>query len=143
MRFSVLLPTRNGGEFLANCIRSVLEQDHGDFELVISDNANTDATPAIIRGFAGDPRMRVVRQAEPIPVSENWTAALNASGGDFVLMMGDDDYLLPGALTRLDATLLRHGQPECIVYNGYSYVAPNAIAGNPASFWARKHFPYG
>ena len=42
MKFSVLLPTRNGGDFLKNTIRSMLEQDHDDFELVISDNANTD-----------------------------------------------------------------------------------------------------
>ena len=42
MKFSVLLPTRNGGDFLKNTIRSILEQDHDDFELVISDNANTD-----------------------------------------------------------------------------------------------------
>jgi len=49
MRFSVLLPTRNGGKFLESCIRSILEQDYNDFELVISDNANTDATPSIVR----------------------------------------------------------------------------------------------
>lgn len=143
MRFSVLLPTRNGGNFLDNCIRSILEQDHGDFELVISDNANTDATPDIIREFSGDSRLKVIHQATPIPVSENWTAALQASGGDYVLMMGDDDYLLPGTLRRLDEALMRHDDPDCILYNGYSYVAPNAISDNPASFWAQQHHHYG
>ena len=59
MRFSILLPTRNGGDFLQNCIRSILEQDHDDFELVISDNANTDATPEIIRQFKDDLRVVV------------------------------------------------------------------------------------
>jgi len=33
MRFSVLLPTRNGGALLSNCIASILEQDYDDFEL--------------------------------------------------------------------------------------------------------------
>ena len=42
MKFSVLISMRNGGDFLKNTIRSILEQDHDDFELVISDNANTD-----------------------------------------------------------------------------------------------------
>jgi glycosyltransferase involved in cell wall biosynthesis len=143
MRFSVLLPTRNGGNFLKNCIRSILEQDHNDFELVISDNANTDATPSIVRGFSGDPRLKVVRQTAPISVSENWTAAIQASCGDYVLMMGDDDYLLPGALRRLDEALARHDNPDCVLYNGYSYVAPNAIADDPTSYWAQEHFHYG
>lgn len=143
MKFSVLLPTRNGGNCLDNCIRSILEQDHSDFELVISDNANTDLTPDIVRGFSVDPRLKVIRQTAPIPVSENWTAALQASSGDYVLMMGDDDYLLPGALRRLNEALARHGEPDCVLYNGYSYVSPNAISDNPASYWAREHYHYG
>lgn len=143
MRFSILLPTRNGGNLLDHCIRSILEQDHGDFELVISDNANTDATPEIINSFSADPRLKAIRQDRPVSVSENWTAALQASSGDYVLMMGDDDYLLPDTLRRLDEALSRHGQPDCILYNGYSYVSPNAISGNPGSFWAPEHFHYG
>ena len=143
MRFSILLPTRNGDNFLDNCIRSILEQDHADFELIISDNANTDATPDIIRTFSSDPRLTVVHQKKPIPVSDNWTAALQASCGDYVLMMGDDDYLLPGALQQLDETLIRHSDPDCVLYNGYSYVTPNAIADNPESYWAREHYHYG
>lgn len=143
MRFSILLPTRNGGNFLDNCIRSIIEQDHDDFELVISDNANTDATPSIVRGFSGDPRLKVIRQTTPISVSENWTAALHASIGDYVLMMGDDDFLLPGTLRRLDEALARHGEPDCVLYNGYSYVSPDAISANPASYWAQEHHHYG
>jgi len=137
------LPTRNGGEFLENCILSILEQDHTDFELVISDNANTDATPTIIAKFADDPRVTTVRQSVTLSVSENWTAALLASKGDYVLMMGDDDYLLPGALGRLDKVLGQYKNPDCVIYNGYSYVAPRAIADNSASYWAPRHFGFG
>ena len=143
MRFSVLLPTRNGGAFLENCLRSVLEQDHSNFELVVSDNANSDNTPDILRTFAGDPRLRVLRQEQPLPVHENWTATIENSRGDYVLMMGDDDYLLPGTLTRLDEALKRHGDPDCILFNGYSYVAPDTIGGSTPSYWAPYHFTYG
>lgn len=142
MKFSILLPTRNGGDFLDNCIHSILDQDHDDFELVISDNANTDATPDIISKYIADPRLKVVRQDSPISVSENWTEALHASGGDYILMMGDDDYLLPGTLRCLDEVLARHSEPDCILYNGYSYVSPNSISDNPGSFWAREHFHF-
>lgn len=143
MRFSILLPTRNGGNYLADCIASILEQDHPDFELVISDNANTDATADVVRRFVGDPRVTVVRQDTPISVARNWTAALHASHGEYVLMMGDDDYLLPGALCAIDRILSRHGDPECVLYNGYSYVTPEAISGNAQSFWSTHHFQYG
>jgi glycosyltransferase involved in cell wall biosynthesis len=143
MRFSVLLPTRNGGALLPNCIASILEQDYEDFELVVSDNANTDATPDILRHLAGHPRLRVITQAHVLPVAANWTAALQASSGDYILMMGDDDYLLPGALRRLHAVIEAYRQPECILFNGFSYVAPSAISADPVSYWAQQHFSYG
>jgi len=143
MRFSVLLPTRNGAEFLGNCIRSILEQDYDDFELVISDNANTDSTADVIGVFLTDSRIKVVHQDSLIPVSDNWTAALHASAGEYVLMMGDDDYLLQGTLKRLDSVLKKHNEPDCILYNGYSYVSPKAISGNLGSFWSRDHFKFG
>lgn len=144
MRFSVLLPTRSGGKYVESCIRSILEQDYPDFELVVSDNANNDETPAIVaRYLALDHRMKSIRQETPVPVAQNWTAALEASAGDYILMMGDDDYLLPGALSRLDSGLRAHQQPDCVIYNGYSYVAPNAIAGNPVSLWSPWHHHFG
>jgi glycosyltransferase involved in cell wall biosynthesis len=143
MRFSVLLPTRNGGPFIENCIRSILEQDHGGFELVISDNANTDATPDVLRRFADDPRVRILRQDRVLPVAENWSATLNAASGEYILMMGDDDYLLPGSLTRLDRALEQHGNPSCVLFNGYSYVAPNSISGSETGYWSPSHFNFG
>ena len=142
MRFSVLLPTRNGGALLGDCIESVLEQNFDDFELVISDNANTDSTPDVIRRFAGDSRLKVVRQETVLPVTENWTAALRASSGEYVLLVGDDDYLLPDALRRLDEIIRRHRNPDCVLYNGYFYVSPTAVATDPTSYW-RPHFDYG
>ena len=38
MKFSVLLPTRNGGKYLKSCIESVLSQDYKDMELIVFDN---------------------------------------------------------------------------------------------------------
>jgi glycosyltransferase involved in cell wall biosynthesis len=143
MRFSVLLPTRNGGPFIENCIRSILEQDHSNFELVISDNANTDATPDVLRRVASDPRVRILRQDRVLPVAENWSATLNAASGDYILMMGDDDYLLPGGLTRLDRALIQHGDPSCVIFNGYSYVSPNSISGCESGYWSPTHFNFG
>ncbi|MBT9507350.1 glycosyltransferase family A protein [Rhodoferax sp.] len=143
MKFSVLLPTRNGGAFLENCIRSILEQGYEDMELVISDNANTDQTPQIIRQFISDPRVKTLRLEAPVSVTDNWNSALSASSGDYVLMMGDDDYLLPGYFSRMERLLDKYNQPDCVVHNAYSYVAPGSIADNQQSFYSEAHFQFG
>ena len=142
MRYSVLLPTRNGGKFLRGCIESILSQDHDDFELVISDNANTDETPAIVEQYRGDPRVRAIRLDEPVPVTDNWNAAYRASSGDYVLMMGDDDFLLPGYFRKMDALLERHAWPDCVLYNGFSFVAPGSVADDPRSYYSPYHFAF-
>jgi glycosyltransferase involved in cell wall biosynthesis len=140
MKFSVLLPTRNGGRFLRDCIASVLDQPYDDMELVVSDNANTDQTATVVASFSGDPRLRSIRLEEPVSVTENWRIALEASKGDYVLMIGDDDCLLPGYFTRLAGVIARFNEPECVVYNGYSYVFPDSIDGNLSSYYADPHF---
>ena len=142
MKYSVLLPTRNGEKFLANCIRSILEQEYDDFELVVSDNANTDGTPEVLRQFEGHPQLKIIRQEGLISVAENWTAALEASQGEYVLMMGDDDYLLPDFFSHMEKALRRYEEPDAILYNGYSYVHPMSIADNQTSFWNRRHYSY-
>lgn len=143
MKFSVLLPTRNGGSYLENCIRSILEQNYADMELIISDNANTDSTPQIVEMFVHDPRVKSLRIDRPVSVTDNWNNALRVSSGDYILMMGDDDYMLPRCLERIEEILERNKHPDCIVYNAYSYVAPDSINGNRQSFYSDNHFRFG
>jgi hypothetical protein len=143
MRYSVLLPTRNGGKYLRNCIESILSQDHDGFELVISDNANDDETPDIVAGYVNDPRVVAIRLDAPAPVTDNWNAAWHASSGDYILMMGDDDFLLPHYFRKMDALLDAHGAPDCVLYNAYSFVAPASISGDPRSFSSEHHFDFG
>jgi glycosyltransferase involved in cell wall biosynthesis len=142
-RYSILLPTRQGGPFLDRCVASILGQTNPDFELVVADNANDDATPEILRAWSGDPRLRVVRSETVLSVTDNWTAALEASRGRYVLMVGDDDLLLPGCLSELDRILDRHGSPECVTFNGYRYVAPESVGRQPTSYYADPYFHYG
>ena len=103
MKLSVLLPTRNGGALLHDCVKSVLDQSYEGMELVVSDNASADETRDVLASF-DDARLRVVRLDEPIPVTDNWNNALAESAGDYLLLIGDDDYLLPGYCERICCT---------------------------------------
>jgi glycosyltransferase involved in cell wall biosynthesis len=58
-RFKVLVSFRNPGTAFDNCIASLLEQDHGDFELIFIDNASTDESSR--RVPTDDPRVRLIR----------------------------------------------------------------------------------
>jgi glycosyltransferase involved in cell wall biosynthesis len=139
VRFSVLLPTRNGGPYLGDAVASVLDQ-RGDFELVVADNANTDETKTVLAASAADQRLRVIRSDEVVTVTENWLRALRAARGEYLLLIGDDDLLLPGFFDRVDALLGRYRYPDCLTINAFSYVAPGAFGPGAPAFWAPRHF---
>jgi glycosyltransferase involved in cell wall biosynthesis len=142
VRFSVLIPTRNGGEFLPDVLRSALSQN-GDFEVVVSDNANTDDTAQVLSSYADHERLVVVRSDKVLSVTENWMQALHAARGDYLLMIGDDDLLLPGFFGRMDAVLARHADPDCVTFNGYTYVAPGSFESEAPAYWSSQHFDLG
>jgi chlorobactene glucosyltransferase len=68
---SVLVPARNEeGRVPAECVRSILAQDYGNFEVVAVNDRSTDATGRILRSLASqDPRLRVLEGAE---TPEGW-----------------------------------------------------------------------
>ena len=142
MKLSVFLPTRNGGALLEDCLRSILEQDDTDFELVVSDNASDDRTPEILREWEGHPRLRTIRQPELVHVTENWTRALQACEGDYVLMMGDDDYLLPGALGRMRSLVEEWEHPDCLTFEGYGFAFPGALEEGSPAYYSKPLFPF-
>jgi Glycosyl transferase family 2/Macrocin-O-methyltransferase (TylF) len=106
---SVGLPVRDGADYLAEAIASVLAQDFEDFELIISDNASTDATPAICRAAAErDPRVRYVRHETLVNVAENFTRALEPATGRLFVWIAHDDTWRPTFLSECVRALEAH-----------------------------------
>ncbi|MEK6528494.1 MAG: glycosyltransferase family A protein, partial [Nitrospirota bacterium] len=119
------------------------DEPYQDMELVVSDNANTDETAEILKSYFGEPRLKVVRLTKPVSVTENWNSALLASKGDYVLMMGDDDGLLPGYFNRMEAILKKYNDPDCVTYNAYSYMAPYSIGQDKQSYYKDPFYFFG
>ena len=141
MKFSVLLPTRNGGKYLKSCIESVLSQDYKDMELIVFDNANTDNTAEVVNSYSNDKRLKYYRTDSVVDVTENWNNALKKSSGDYVLMMGDDDFILPGYFDTLDKIIKENDFPDGISYFGYSFIYPDAV-DNKEGYYSDPHYDY-
>ena len=141
MKFSVLLPTRNGGKYLKSCIESVLSQDYEDMELIVFDNANTDNTAEVVNSYSSDKRLKYFRTDSVVSVTDNWNNALKKSSGDYVLMIGDDDFLLPGYFDTLDKIIKENDFPDGISYFGYSFIYPDAV-DNKEGYYLDPHYDY-
>jgi glycosyltransferase involved in cell wall biosynthesis len=108
-RLSVGLPVYNGEKFIRAAIESILAQSFTDFELIISDNASTDATPAICQEYAErDSRIRVVQQTENRGGAWNFNHVFSLARGSYFKWAPCDDVIAPNYLERcveaLDST---------------------------------------
>src|SRR4029077_6387743 len=91
-RLSIGLPVYNSEIYVAQSIESLLGQTYEDFELIISDNASTDATPDICRGYAKhDSRVRYLRQPRNIGLAPNHNFVFSESRGELFKWAAADD----------------------------------------------------
>lgn len=91
-KISIGMPVYNGVKYIREALDSLLAQTFTDFELIISDNASTDATQSICEEYARrDPRIRYVRQAENKGALANFQFVLDQSRGEFFMWAAADD----------------------------------------------------
>ncbi|MFO0912490.1 MAG: glycosyltransferase family 2 protein [Pirellulales bacterium] len=93
---SLALPVYNGAAYVAQTIEHALGQTYGNIELVISDNASTDATPQICQEFAArDPRIRYQRADENHGAAWNFNRVIELSRGKYFAWVAADDLIAP------------------------------------------------
>lgn len=111
---SIGMPVCNGENYLRQALESVCSQTLTDLEIVISDNASTDATEAICREFAArDPRIRYVRQPRNLGAGPNYNFVFHASHGRYFKWAAHDDYMDPEAMAVCAAAL--EADPETVL----------------------------
>jgi glycosyltransferase involved in cell wall biosynthesis len=86
------LPVYNGCRHIKVAVESLLALNHGDFELLISDNCSTDGTSEICRELAArHPRVRYWRNDENIGVIKNFRLVLERAQGKYFMWAAHDD----------------------------------------------------
>ena len=98
MLFSILIPTYNNEKTIAKTIESALNQDYkGDYEIVIVNNASTDATLSVIESY-DDAKIKLITNPSTVHMYENHNICIENALGDYVVFCHSDDELMPEAL---------------------------------------------
>jgi hypothetical protein len=105
--FSVVIPTYNRSDLVAFAVESVLRQSFTELEVLVSDNGSTDDTAEVV-GRIADPRVRYVQTPVHGPIADSWEFARLQAKGSLIMMLSDDDALVPDALHRFVEESRRH-----------------------------------
>jgi glycosyltransferase involved in cell wall biosynthesis len=125
---SVLLAVHDDSRFLGAAVQSVLRQTVDDLELIVVDDASTDATPALLSAVQ-DPRLVVLTNDEQAGLASSLNRGLAQAGGRYFARLDADDVALPERLERQLERLGRRDQPAVV---GSAVLDVNA-AGRPGT----------
>ena len=113
-RFSIVLPVRNGGEYLKFCVASILAQTLADdFELIVLENGSIDGSTEWLASL-NDPRVRLYPADKPLSIEENWARVCQVPRAEFMTMIGHDDLLDADYLATMKALVEEH--PDAGLY---------------------------
>lgn len=108
---TVMMPNFNNAAYIGEAIESVQKQTWSDWELLIVDDASTDASPAIAAGF-GDERIRMLRLNENVGISPVRNRLLAEAHGRFVTSLDSDDLYWDSEKIESELQLVRTGSPN-------------------------------
>jgi len=111
---SIGLPMYNAERYLRASLDSLLTQTFFDFEVVVCDNASTDASVAIAEAYARcDRRVRLYRADRNRGLAWNWNRAFTLASGTYFKWAAADDVHLPHYLERTLAVL--RAEPDAVL----------------------------
>lgn len=131
---SIVMPVKNGAQYIADAIDSLLAQTFSDFELIVIDDGSTDQTAQIVKGYT-DSRVSLVSQ-ENQGVAKAANRGFALAKGKYITRHDHDDISLP---TRIEMQVqFLEAHPECGMVGSWAKIwtgeAPtNKMHCHPAS----------
>ena len=142
MIFSILIPSKNGEKDIDNCINSVLDQKFNNFEIIIGDNNNNEEFKNIISKYHKHENIKIITHKLDLPVTDSWQSCLDASTGDYIIMLGDDDCLLPKSLENIYSTIKDNNYPECLSFDGIGFYNKGVFFDVKSAAYSKQYFNY-
>lgn len=112
LKVSIVLLAFNQAEYIETALLSALNQDYSDLEILIGDDASTDATRSIIeRVLRSHPRAQIAKlfpSAQNLGLIGNWERLIWAATGDIIVAQAGDDVSLPQRTSRIVEIFSNH-----------------------------------
>jgi glycosyltransferase involved in cell wall biosynthesis len=90
------MPAYNGEKYIRRALDSLIAQDYENVELIISDNASTDATLQICEEYASrENRISIHKNPHNLGIEKNLKTVLELAQGEYFMWAAVDDYWLP------------------------------------------------
>lgn len=120
--FSIVLPARNGARYLKHTLRTILEQNFDDFEVILSDNSSEGQNEIreLVAGIDSD-KIKYHRTNRNLDLPDSFEYAYSKASGEYLFAIGADDGLLLHGLGTLASALNEVGPAADVMKYEYMY----------------------
>lgn len=125
-KLTICVPSRNRQRYFQETIRSHLANMRTDVEFVFADNSD-DASimNSFMEDVVADPRVKYLASGDRVyPMVENWDRCVEAATGEFICMIGDDDYVDVNVADLIIRSQVEHALIDVFVWNRLTYNWP-------------------
>lgn len=132
---SILIPAYNAQEWIADTVRSAMEQTWPNKEIIIVDDGSTDQTFAAAKQFASENVLVVTQANQGAAAARN--RAYSLSKGDYIQWLDADDLLAPDKIARQMEALLQCRNDRTLLSSAWGYFAyrPHRAQFSPTALW--------
>ena len=120
-KYSILIPTFNRRKYLEKTLETILDQNYTNYELIVSDSGSSDDTWEYLKKL-DYPHLKIIKPEKKLSEVENFEFIINQAKGEWIVLIGDDDGVLPEFFTNIDDIIKKHPDAEAISSrSGYYY----------------------
>lgn len=127
---SIVMPFYNAAPYLAEAVKSILDQTFSNFEFIVINDGSTDGSDKIIQSFA-DKRIKYILNPENKGLVYSLNKGLDAAEGSLIARMDADDISMPDRLERQFEYLRMHPEADLVA----TQVQLINEKGQPTGFW--------
>lgn len=106
---SIVMPSYNTEQYIAESITSVLKQTYSNWELLIVDDCSSDNTDTIVQPFLLDGRIRYIKTSKNSGAALSRNRALREAKGKWIAFLDSDDLWMPDKLQKQVSFMEKNG----------------------------------
>lgn len=118
-KVTIAIPVFNGGDLLKAALESALTQSYDNLEVLAVDDGSTDGSLQSLQELAGE-RLRLIIHERNQGIEAAWNSCLASATGQFLILLPQDDRLLPGAVQARVSHIQRN--PGFAIYFGPRWI---------------------
>jgi glycosyltransferase involved in cell wall biosynthesis len=122
-------------------LSTLVSQTYPHWTCAVFDNASTEPLREVIDAFS-DTRISYTRSDQFLPVTDSWNNAIDLARGEYILLIGDDDGLVPRALETIVEVVRVYENPDVIYSALYQFFHPGVAPWEPSGSVSRLRYGF-